>query len=62
MQEYLDKMGGDWGGYGEASLKQLIEEDKIWIAFAEKGVVVNVQNTQGQWGKYNLKHTDVEDF
>lgn len=62
MEEYLGKMGGDWAGYGETSLKALIEQDKVYVAFAENGIVVNVQNNQGQWGKYNLKHTDVENF
>lgn len=58
----LDKLGGDWAGYGESDVVSLAQQGKLTVVFADKGLLVNVQNAAGQWGTYLLKHTDVADF
>lgn len=64
-QEEIDQLGGDWGQYGELTGTQLItlmNESKLSIVFADKGLIVAIQRPDGAVGRYNLKHTDLADF
>lgn len=64
-QAEIDKLGGDWGQYGEVvgqALLDIIQQGKLSVAFCDKGLIVGVQRADGTNGRYNLKHTDLADF
>lgn len=61
-QDVVDKAGGDWGGYGEVDLATLISQGKVFIVLANNGLLIEMQNAAGQWGTYNIKHTDIANF
>ena len=64
-QDSIDKMGGDWGLYGEVVGKQLIalmQTNKMSVVFADKGLIIGVERGDGTQGTYNIKHTDLADF
>lgn len=64
-QEEIDKLGGDWGQYGEIAgqaLLDLIQQGKLSVAFCDKGLILGIQRQDGASGRYNLKHTDLADF
>lgn len=60
--DVVQKLGGDWAGLGEASLKELIEQDRVKVMFTLKAVLVSVRRTDEAWGTYNLAHKDIADF
>lgn len=61
-QDSIDKAGGDWAGYGQIDLKAMIDQGKVQIFFANKGLLIEVQTASGAWGTYNIKASDIADF
>lgn len=57
--EEVTQAGGDWSGYGELTGQQfiaLLQANKISFVLADKGVIMAVENSQGQVGTYNFQH------
>lgn len=64
-QDNIDKLGGDWGQYGEVVGQQLIalmQANKLSMVFADKGIMIGVERPDGTTGVYNLRHEDVKSF
>lgn len=64
-QNTIDKMGGDWGLFGEApgpKIVEMLNNGQISIVFCNNGLAIGVKRDDGAEGTYNIKHTDLADF
>jgi hypothetical protein len=62
LKDELDKMGGDWAGWGVQTWAQFVAQAKPNILLATDGIRIEVTTKSGQTGIYNIKHTDLANF
>lgn len=61
-QERLDQAGGEWAQYGELTgptLLTLMQQDKLRVVFANKGILISIQRLDGVVGDYYLAEVPV---